>query len=294
MKKHFGSFLVLWLALGLALTGCSFTVTLPNLPIGTLEVGETVIETLLVNQPDSAETPEVEINFGAGELLIAPGATQGLLTGKATYNVSQFKPVIEYEGNRVILRQGEKTDGITTYPNLSSVENTWDLQLSTQPMALTLNAGATNSEIDLSGLALTRLKIAQGASNVAIRFDEPNTVEMSTLTLESGAASMRVTGLANANSNQVIFRGGAGSYTLDFSGDLQRDLAVKIESGLSSMAILIPADVSARVVLTGAVTSVNLSGNWQQSGNEYVQTGSSEYEIVITMDMGAGSVDLRN
>lgn len=294
MKKNFGSFLVLWLALGLALSGCSFTVTLPNLPIGTLEVGETVVEPLVVNQPDSAETPELEINFGAGELLIAPGATEGLLTGTATYNVAQFKPTIVYEGNRAILRQGEKTDGITTYPNLSSVENTWDLQLSTQAMALTLNAGATNSEIDLSGLALTRLKIAQGASNVAIRFDEPNTVEMSELTLESGAASMRVTGLANANSNQVIFRGGAGSYTLDFNGNLQRDLTVKVESGLSSMVIIVPADVNARVTVTGAVTSVDFGGNWQQSNGEYVQTGSSDYEIVITIHMGAGSLALRN
>lgn len=294
MKKIFGSFLGLWLVLGLALAGCSFTVTLPNLPIGTLEVGETVVEPLVVNQPDSAETPELEINFGAGELLIEPGATEGLLTGTATYNVTQFKPIIEYEGNRAILRQGEKTDGITTYPNLSSVENTWDLQLTTQPMALTLNAGATNSEIDLSGLALTRLKISQGASNVAIRFDEPNTVEMSELTLESGAASMRVTGLANANSNQVIFRGGAGSYTLDFSGNLQRDLQVNVESGLSSMVIIVPTGVSARVIFTGAVTSVDFGGNWQQSNGEYVQTGSSDYEITITIDMGAGSLELRN
>ena len=45
---------------------------------------------------------------------------------------------------------------------------------------------------------------------------------MSILRYETGASTVKLNGLANANFGTLIFSGGAGDYTLDFSGDLQR------------------------------------------------------------------------
>ena len=54
-----------------------------------------------------------------------------------------------------------------------------------------------------------------------------------------------MTGLANANFSTMIFSSGAGDYTLDFSGDLQRDATVTITTGLSNLKLVVPKGVAA-------------------------------------------------
>lgn len=63
-------------------------------------------------------------------------------------------------------------------------------------------------------------------------------------------------GLANARFEVMTFKAGVGSYMLDFSGELRRDGEVNIESGLSTVTIIVPADSSARLHLENGCISV--------------------------------------
>jgi hypothetical protein len=275
-------------ALALAAMACNISL---NLPVDKIATGPT--QTDEINIPVPADSPvSLALAFGAGNLDVKPGAAGALVTGEAAYNVPDFKPKITTDGGNVRLETGSlEVDGIPKFGD--TVKNDWTLQLGDTLMGLTLQSGAYNGNIELGGLSLSSLEVNDGAANVQVKFSEPNKTEMSTLRYATGASNVRLSGLANANFASMIFRSGAGSYTLDFSGELKRDAVVAIESGISQVVIIVPKDVSARVEFSGGMTSVKTTGNWQKSGKVYLQGGSGP-TITITVDMGAGNLELRN
>ena len=160
-------------------------------------------------------------------------------------------------------------------------------------MQLTINAGAYQGDLELGGLALKSLEVSDGAADVRVNFSEANLVEMDTLRYITGASNVKLGSLANANFASMIFRSGAGDYTLDFSGSLQRDAVVTIESGISQVVIVIPIGTPASVNFNGGLTSVTKSSQWSQSGNTYTQPGEGP-KLTINVDMGAGNLELRS
>ena len=98
-----------------------------------------------------------------------------------------------------------------------------------------------------------------------------------------------MSGLANANLSTLIFKSGAGNYTLDFSGTLERNMAVTIETGLSNLSLVIPQGIPANISVDGGLTNVNTPADWSQSGNTYSQSGSGP-SLTIIIKAGAGNV----
>jgi hypothetical protein len=275
----------------LALAGAACRI--PDITLRRMEVGPTVTEDIAVEPPAAAGTPEVEILMGAGELLLSPGGQDLLVEGVVTYNVEELAPTVVTDGNRVRVRQGDDQFDATIPDLTGDVQNTWDLMLGSMPLALTVNVGAALAELDLGGLSLTELTISQGASRFDLRFSEPNQVEMSLLRFNGGASHSTLTGLANANAAEIIFRGGAGSYTLEFTGELRQDLTVQVEAGLGEMVIIVPEDVAAEATFEGALTDVEAYHAWERSGNTYTLPGDGP-QITFDIRMGAGSLELRN
>ncbi len=272
-------------ALAAAVLACS--VNLPNIP--RLKTGPT--ETFTINEPppEGDEVVDVTIRMGAGTLDLSGGA-EGLMEGEIKYNVAEWKPTITNADGKLTIEQGPSKDNIGL-PEGGDVVNDWSLKLGGAPMNLTLNAGAYDGTVDLSGLRLRRLEINDGASNAEVVFDSLNPEAMDTLTYKTGASSVKLTGLANANFAEMDFTGGAGSYTLDFSGEPQRDATVDVKGGASSFRIVIPEGVAATVTVTGGLNSVNTEGGWTQSGDTY-ETGGDGPRLTINVEMGVGSLEL--
>jgi hypothetical protein len=160
-------------------------------------------------------------------------------------------------------------------------------------MNLLINAGAYKGEFDLGGLSLQSLRIGDGASDVRLDFSAPNKVEMDSLRYNTGASHVELTGLANANFETLVFKGGAGDYKLDFSGELKRDATVTIDAGFSSVTVVVPEGVAARVFVDSGLSNVDIGGNWEKSGNEYSLAGEGP-RLTINVNIGAGSLTLRN
>jgi hypothetical protein len=278
------------LALGLATLACSINVDLPKVNIKT---GPTVTDDISVPLPDAAgQAAQLELNFGAGQLNLAPGAGDALVQGTATYNVEDLKPVVETEGNKVTISNSDLT--INGIPNLSNqLKNIWDFQLSQAPLDLKIQAGAYQGKFELGGLALQSLEVNDGASEVNLKFSQPNPVEMSTLTYKSGASSIDLVGLANANFETMTFKAGAGNYTLDFSGELQRDCTVVIDAGMSNFTIAVPEGTKTRLFYDGGLSNVDVFGAWDKSGNDYSLDGEGP-TLTINVNIGAGNLQLRN
>jgi hypothetical protein len=276
--KYLLSFLAV---LTLATMACSVSVNLPSVPTP----GPEVTHGITVEVPDTDE-PRLKISFGAGELTLSPGAADMFVEGTATYDIPNFKPEVTQNGSDIEIKQGQLKS-----LNVSNFKNEWDLKLGETPMELEINAGAYQGHYEFGGLALTELTIKDGASDVNVSFSESNPTEMSVFRYETGASSVKLTGLANANFSTLIFNGGAGDYTLDFSGDLRQDATVRSETGFGNLLLVIPRDVDARVIIEGGPVNVNHSSGWGQSAQTYTQEGSGP-TLTIIVKMGAGNVTI--
>lgn len=269
------------LVLALASMACGFSIDLPE----RLKAGPEVEESITVAVPKSDET-HLTLNFGAGTLTLSPGPQEeNLVDGTALYNVPELKPEIYKNGNNIELKQGN----FRTLPPLDELINDWDLKLSDVPMDLTIQAGAYEGHLELGGLSLKSLTVQDGASHVDLSFAEPNQTEMSVLRYETGASEVKLTGLANANFSTLTFSGGAGNYTLDFSGELQRDAVVTVESGLGNLSLIVPEEVDAAVTVEGTAVNINHGSGWSQDGQKYTQSGSGP-TLTILVKMAAGNL----
>jgi hypothetical protein len=269
------------LVLAMASIACGFSIDLPKRQ----NAGPEVEESITVADPKRDET-RLTLSFGAGKLTLspAPGA-QDLVDGTAVYNVQDLKPSIQKSGSSIEITQGD----FKRLPPLGDMKNEWELKLSDAPLDLNVKAGAYEGDLELGGLALKSLTVQDGASHVDLSFLEPNQTEMSILRYETGASDVKLRGLANANFSTLTFSGGAGNYTLDFSGDLQRDAIVTIESGLGNLSLIIPEEVDAVVTVEGAALNVNPGSGWTQNGQEYTQKGQGP-ALTILVKMAAGNL----
>src|SRR5512136_848256 len=159
-------FLFVCLVLLLALSACTFHINMPF----TVETGPLQEDEITLPVPPEAGTVDMKLSFGVGTLKLHPG-TDSLVSGTASYNIQDFKPIVTATGNKVTIEQGDwKVTGI---PEANNIKNEWDLSLGPVPMDLTIEAGAYKAEYDFGGLALENLTIQDGASEVDLTFSAP-------------------------------------------------------------------------------------------------------------------------
>ena len=272
------------LALALAMMACGFNIDLPEVPTP----GPEVTDEITIAAPTSGEA-WLRLDFGAGKLKLSPGAPTGLVEGTAIYNIPDLKPEVTIEDGNVRIRQGSYS--FNSVPDLTDIKNTWELKLGASPMDLTIAAGAYEADYEFGGLALTGLTIKDGAADVHLSFSEPNKTEMSVMRYETGASSVELEGLANANFNTLVFQSGAGDYTLDFSGSLQRDATITIGSGLSNVILRIPKNVSAIMTVESGLTNASTGSGWEKNGNLYTQRSSGP-TLTFLIKIGAGNLTI--
>lgn len=257
----------------------------------TVEIGST--REVVVDEPlGAAALTDVEISMGAGSLTVAPGA-EGLASGKIVYNIEAWAPKVVRTDDSLSIRQ-EARKGVAGLP--TDIHNEWQLLLGKAPMRLSITAGAYEGSMDLTGLTLQELSIKDGAARNQVKFDVANPGQMSRLVYETGASTVSLTGLANANFKTMSFKGGAGTYTLDFSGQLRTDADVKISAAAGTVRIVVPRTTAAVVTVVGSLNDVKTEGVWTTSGDSYSMSGAGSAgqgrRLTITVDVNLGSVTL--
>lgn len=249
-------------------------------------------EVAINEPPGAAAVIAVEIKMGVGSLSISPGAS-GLASGVIRYNVESWKPVIERTDSEVKIQQGSQRGlaGLST-----DIVNKWNLQFGTSPMRLQVSAGAYEGTYDLSGLTLQGLSIKDGAAKTRVMFNTENRGQIDRLEYKTGASTVTLTGLANANFKTFEFEGGAGTYSFDFSGQLRSDGNARIEAGMGAVRIVVPTKTAAWVTVSGKLNDISLVGAWENDGKTYgnpAATGGEAGKVLtIDVEMNVGSLDL--
>ena len=264
-------------------------VEFPDIEIPEIEVGPTEEYQAEFPLQDTDEA-RVDVRFGAGDITLAAGDPDQLFEGTFRTNVAAWAPEVTWEDGRLRIDQGS-SEGITT---LADVVNEWELTFSPEPeLEIDLEIGASDGELDFTGLALADLSLGTGASNLDVYFNEPNRADMDELRIQAGAADLLVEGIGNASPGRVRIDGGVGDLTLDFTGDWTKSTDVNIMAGASALTLRFPRDVGVQVEVEG-LGSVDADAGFSRSGDTYTNSafGEADVEIVVDLSVGVGDVNL--
>ena len=137
------------------------------LPLGKPQVGEMQSESKLVD-PKNAQAVRAQLEMSAGELNVTGGA-DWLMEGEFSYNVSEWKPKVDYDvrdkKGELVVKQGRGVDARLD----GNVRNEWDIRFNQEvPTHLVVRMGMGESNLDLDSLSLTGvdLRIGTGKSTV--------------------------------------------------------------------------------------------------------------------------------
>lgn len=209
----------------------------------------------------------VEVRYGAGTLGVRAATTPVLYRMQLKYPADRAEPVYAYYPTTRTLRVGVERQSSRVPSGDRNGELRLDLARAV-PMDLSLELGAVEADLDLSGLRVDQLHVESGASEAQLRFDTPNTDRMRSLDLRVGAAGLRALGLGNANAGEVRVQAGVGDVDLDFGGAWQQDMALSVQVALGNVKLHVPRNVGVRLEVQRLLASVDV-GDLVKRGDAY-------------------------
>jgi len=233
----------------------------------------------------------VEVEYGAGLFRITPGSDGELYRVEMRYDEEKFTPVRSFEPASGTLRVGVRgREGVRASlgDNRRGEEPPFlNLGLSPDiPLSLDLELGAVESDVELGGLALERMRYETGASATRLRFSRPNPIACTEMVLQAGAAEFEARQLANANCARISFDGGVGRVTMDFTGTWRQSMEADLNVGFGSLDLRLPRDVGVEVHLSRFLASFDASG-FQKRGDVYYSANWANARQRLTLHVNA-------
>lgn len=235
---------------------------------------------------------DVHLRYGAGELVLEPGATGELYRVGIRYDSEAFDPLTEYRSGKLSVGVEGSGSGV----KLRNTESgTMTLSLSRDvPLDLDLDFGAVEARLDMGGLRVARLDIETGASDTEVVFSRPNPVECEILKVAMGAAALDVRGLGHANCGRIKLEAGVGDAKLDFSGTWQRDMTAAITMALGSATLHVPSDVGVRLTKDTFLTRFDGRRFHKRDGAHYSDNWeTARHRLTIDLEGAFGTLDVR-
>ncbi|MFZ6010210.1 MAG: hypothetical protein ACOYXT_07645, partial [Bacteroidota bacterium] len=118
----------------------------------------------------------------------------------------------------------------------------WKMYLTdSKPYALELEYGIGNANVDLSGLAIKKLKINTGSADVNVGYStQENQVDMDTFLVKVDLGSLNVRNLNLSRTRYMIADVGFGNMMLDFSSIPLVSNKIKGSVGAGNLIIILP------------------------------------------------------
>jgi hypothetical protein len=234
---------------------------------------------------DPSQNAKVNIVMGSGSLNVFAGKDNRVVA-TIQNNTTNWQPALERSGEALSITQGD-ISGIVKLPSAGEI-NDWSIQLSNTPTDLFIEGTGYYGNLNLSNTNLSTLRILDSRSDTTIIYEQPNPTPLDLIEIGSAGSTFEFIGIANANFDQMNFRGVGGNYTLNFSGALQRDAQAAIIAGLGTMQVLIPKDLAASVTVSGNPSRFEVKGPWKTEKNVYRNDVPGEKLLLdIKMDLGA-------
>lgn len=215
---------------------------------------------------DSAPA-SVQVVYGTGRIGVRATSNPLLYHIQVRYDATRAQPRHTFDVASRKLQIGVQKSEMRFPGRNDSDAGHLQLELSrSTPLDLNLDLGAVESDLDLTGLRISRLRVESGASDAKLRFDSLNATRMSVLDISLGAASFRGDRLANANAQDIRVDAGIGNVELDLGGQWTQDIDLHVEVTLGIVTIHVPSAVGVHVSLEKTVASFDHEGLIERDG----------------------------
>jgi len=215
---------------------------------------------------DSSPTA-VQVVYGTGMFGLRGTSNPLLYHMQLRYDATRSQPRHAFDPATRKLQLGVQKSDVRFTGRSDNEDGRLQLELSrVTPLDLSLDLGAVEADLDLTGLKLSRLQIESGASEGKLRFDSLNATPMSVLQVSLGAASFRGERLANANARDIRVDAGVGNVELDLGGQWTQDIDLKVEVTLGIVTIHVPSDVGVHVSVRKTLASFDHEGLIERDG----------------------------
>ena len=184
------------------------------------------------------------LDYAAGRLDLKAATGSALYHSNVRYDADRAEPVARFDNTTRVLSLGVHLHGMRmSGGNEKSDAGSMNAELSARvPMDLSLELGAVEADLQLGGLRLTDLTLRSGAAIVTGRFDQPNREQLRTMTLQVGAAHVKLLGVANSGVSRIIAEVGAGGLTIDLGGTLSRDVDITATLAVGGLELNVAPD----------------------------------------------------
>ncbi len=240
-----------------------------------------------------ASDRHLKISVGACHLIIHPGDSSSWVTGTYIDPVGILPLKIDRDGGETRLAQ--ELNPIEISGGFQG-RTTLELELGkAKPYWLTIESGASEADVDLGGLPISRLTIREAAGRHRIDFSTPNAMPLILLSVTVGAGVVELQNLSNANLVELLIEGGASSYRLDWGETLQRPVNVRIATGISLVEMSIPRSVPAQITADTRIMNMELGpGVTQKDGAYWTQLALDGTPPLLTVraNMAFGTLRL--
>ncbi len=165
------------------------------------------------------------------------------------------------------------------------------------PISFDIELGVGKGEFDLTGIQVKDFNLTAGASNVALYFNESNKTSIDNMNIESGVSKFVGRNLGNANFKRFRFQGGVGSYELDFSGQLMKEVDVDVDVGMGAVTIYIPEQIGVKMFHEASwISKMDCGKGFEKvSESEYTTENFSTArgKMNLRVTSGVGAVKIR-
>ena len=174
----------------------------------------------------------------------------------------------------------------------------WKMYLTdTKPYLLELNYAVGNAHVDLSGLAIKRLKINTGSADVNVGYTSmENQVDMDTFSVKVDLGSLNVKNLNLARTKYMIADVGFGNMMLDFSNTPLVTNKIKGSVGAGNLVIILPSEQTSVLIKIqdSWLCSVNVPASLKKIDENTFASASytkdAKNALVFDLDVSMGSI----
>ena len=227
------------------------------------------------------------LEYAAGALRVGAGRADELYRMDLSYDEERFVPLSDFDASGGAVTLGVAAEGRGGVRVVSQNQLRQSAGVAFSPkadLALDVELGAVDGELDLGGLRISELDVSAGASRATVRFSTPNGTRCRSANLRAGAAQLSVLGLGNSRCDRIAFEGGVGKVTLDFGGAWTSNSKVEVTMALGELTLRLPRQVGVSVTLDKFLSSFDPEG-LERRGTSYRSSGYEQAARQLDIDI---------
>lgn len=238
---------------------------------------------------------QLRVDVDAGEVRVAKGKSRDEVRVGLAYNKNQFHHSFRFNENRNALEVQFDKEGWFDHERDRTFAEI-DIELPTEgELQLDFKIKAGEINMDLGGLHIVDFALETLAGEVNLDFDEPNRIEMASLTLNTKVGESNFRRLGNARFRDADINGGIGELTIDFSGEMAKDAVARVDLDIGETVIVLPRDSGTKLSVSKFLflSHVDLPYDLHKDGRYYYSENYERAERTLHLRISSGVGECR-